>query len=256
MTNPEPVFTDPLFVMQGKSVLIVGSGGFGQHIAKTLSERGVNLAVFDLNPNSLKALSDEAPNIMVGTVDISSADSIAAMIDATIARFGRIDGAVNATGVLRTGPAQSLPIADFRQSLEVNVTGAFELSRQLATTMTPQGGGRIVHIASVSSLVSNEEYAAYSASKAGLSQLVRVLAREWASQGVLLNAIGPSMADTDMTQGTFSSEEKRAQALSVIPMGRFCEAEDLTGVVLLLLSQAGCYITGQTIFVDGGRTLV
>jgi NAD(P)-dependent dehydrogenase (short-subunit alcohol dehydrogenase family) len=247
---------DPLFDVSNKVMLVIGSGGFGQHMARTLCERGATVAVFDQDPEGPSALQGQHPDILTGQVDICEAPSISAMIEATVAAFGRIDGAVNAAGILRTASAIDLPLDAFRQSLEINLTGAFQLSRLLAEAMIAQGGGRILHLASVSSLVSNEEYAAYAASKAGLSQLIRVLAREWAPHNVLINAIGPSMAATEMTRKTFETDAARAKALSVIPMGRFCTPEDITGAALLTLTDAGSYITGQTLFVDGGRTLV
>jgi NAD(P)-dependent dehydrogenase (short-subunit alcohol dehydrogenase family) len=117
-------------------------------------------------------------------------------------------------------------------------------------------GGRIVHFASVSSVVANINYAAYATSKAALSQLVRVLAREWAATGITVNAIGPAMTETGMTGGYLSDGSFRNQALASIPLGRFGTPEDLIGPLVLLLSPAGAFITGQTIYVDGGRTLV
>jgi NAD(P)-dependent dehydrogenase (short-subunit alcohol dehydrogenase family) len=116
-------------------------------------------------------------------------------------------------------------------------------------------GGRIVHFASVSSLVANVDYAAYATSKAALVQLVRVLAREWAPRAVTVNAIGPAMTETGMTKTLLSDPQFRAQALASIPLGRFGQPEDLIGMVVLLLAAAGAFITGQTIYVDGGRTL-
>jgi NAD(P)-dependent dehydrogenase (short-subunit alcohol dehydrogenase family) len=117
-------------------------------------------------------------------------------------------------------------------------------------------GGRVVHFASVSSHVANQNYAAYATSKAALSQMVRVLAREWAPDGITVNALGPAMTETGMTGSYLSDAEFRAQALSVIPLGRFGSPEDLIAPLMLLLAPGGSFITGQTLFVDGGRTLV
>ena len=116
--------------------------------------------------------------------------------------------------------------------------------------------GKIIHLASVSSYVANPNYAAYSSSKAGLSQLVKVLAREWADKNITVNAIGPAITPTLLTKEIFKDKNWEAKSLSQIPMGRFGTPEDLLGAVLLLASPAGSYITGQTLFVDGGRTLV
>lgn len=255
MANKQALRFDPLFDMTHKVALIIGSGGLGRHIAMELSGRGARVAIFDLKDEHLRSLEAELPGVFTGSINICNTQALRTMIETVMAEFGRIDCAINATGILHTAPALELPLEAFQQSLEVNLTGAFQFSRELAKVMIKQGGGRILHLASVSSFVSNRNYAAYTASKAGLSQLIRVLAREWAPHNVLVNAIGPSMAATDMTRGTFDNEEKRRKALSVIPMGRFCEPQDLTGTVILMLSEAGRYITGQTIFVDGGRTL-
>ena len=117
-------------------------------------------------------------------------------------------------------------------------------------------GGRIVHIASVSSFVANAEYAAYASSKAALAQLVRVLAREWAPKNITVNAIGPALIDTPMTEVYLAETGFREQAVTVIPMGRLAEPRDLMATIILLLAEGGAFITGQTICVDGGRTLV
>jgi len=155
------------------------------------------------------------------------------------------------------GPMRNiLPEEALRRTLEVNVLGAFLFSRVIARRMMEAGAeGSILHLASVSSMVANEGYAAYSPSKAALSQMVRVLAREWAPEGVRVNAIGPSLAQTDMTRAALADPAHQAETLKLIPMGRFCEGGDLIGPAVMLLSDAGRYITGQTLYVDGGRTL-
>ena len=172
-----------------------------------------------------------------------------------VRHMGGLYGVVNAAGLLQIAPALELEAGRFRATLETNVTGAFLLSRAAARAMG-QGGGRIVHFASVSSLVANTQYAAYSSSKAALAQLVRVLAREWAPRGITVNAIGPAMTETGMTARFLADPEFRSQALASIPMGRFGTPQDLVGALVLLLAPAGAFITGQTVYVDGGRTLV
>ncbi|MBT3305859.1 MAG: SDR family oxidoreductase, partial [Alphaproteobacteria bacterium] len=142
----------------------------------------------------------------------------------------------------------------FRECIDVNLTGAFVLSQAVAEAMGENG--RIIHLASVSSLVANTQYAAYASSKAALSQLVRVLAREWAPKNITVNAIGPAMIETPMTEEYLAKPEFREQAVAVIPMGRLAEPRDLMGTIILLLADGGTFITGQTIYVDGGRTLV
>jgi NAD(P)-dependent dehydrogenase (short-subunit alcohol dehydrogenase family) len=188
-------------------------------------------------------------------VDITREAEADALMALAAQRFGRVDGVINTAGLLRIAPALELNTDDFKQTLDVNVTGALLLSRAAARAMQDKGG-RIVHFASVSSVVANINYAAYATSKAALSQLVRVLAREWAATGITVNAIGPAMTETGMTGGYLSDGSFRNQALASIPLGRFGTPEDLIGPLVLLLSPAGAFITGQTIYVDGGRTLV
>jgi NAD(P)-dependent dehydrogenase (short-subunit alcohol dehydrogenase family) len=117
-------------------------------------------------------------------------------------------------------------------------------------------GGRIIHIASVSSNVANIDYAAYASSKAALSQLVRVMAREWATKNILVNAIGPALTETKLTREYLSDQHFRQNAIDTIPMQRLGLPSDLFGPIIMLMSKAGAFITGQTIYVDGGRTTV
>ena len=163
---------------------------------------------------------------------------------------------MNAAGLLPIAAAETMEADLFRRCIDVNLTGAFLFSQALAPALRAAGGGRIVHIASVSSMVSNPAYAAYAGSKGGLAQIVRVLGREWGPHGITVNAIGPALTDTALTHEYLSDPAFRKKAISDIPMGRLGEPEDLIGAALLLLGPGGGFITGQTIYVDGGRTLV
>lgn len=256
MINNDSKNPDSLFDISGKVILVVGAGGgLGRDVVRSLFARGAKIAAFDLDEISFAEQFDETSDILTGIVDICDEKSVSDMVQMTIDRYCRIDGAINAAGILQIAEAFDLKEEAMRRSLEVNVLGAFLFSRAVANVMRPTGG-RIVHIASVSSQVANPGYAAYASSKAALSQMIRVLAREWADQGILINAIGPALIKTDMTQGALADPDFNKQALSVIPLGRFCETADLSGLIILLLAPAGRFITGQTIFVDGGRTLV
>ena len=153
------------------------------------------------------------------------------------------------------GPALELDPKIFRECIDVNLSGALIFSQVAAKLMT-KGGGRIVHFASVSSQVANSEYASYSSSKTALAQLVKILAKEWAQKNILVNAIGPAMIEGEKSREILKDPDFFEQVISAIPMSRFCQPTDLFGTILLLLSKAGSFITGQTIYVDGGRTLV
>ena len=192
---------------------------------------------------------------MARVADITDEAQLRAVTAKGMEEFGRIDGAVNAAGLFPIEPSLDADAATFRECIDVNLTGAFLFSRSVARTMQ-DSGGRIVHIASVSSFVANAEYAAYASSKAALAQLVRVLAREWAPKNITVNAIGPALIKTPLTEGYLAEPGFREQAVAVIPMGRLAEPRDLMATIILLLADGGAFITGQTIYVDGGRTLV
>ncbi len=256
MTRKLEAITDPLFNVSGKTCLIAGAGGgLGSVMAKALYERGARLALFDIDETALERVGAAMPDALTQVGDINDEADLSKMVQLTQNRFGAIDGAINAAGLLPMAAAATFDESVFRQCIDVNLTAAFLFSRTLAECMY-NAGGRIVHIASVSSFVANPEYAAYAASKAGLAQMIRVLAREWAPKNILINAIGPALTETPLTRDYLSDPGFRRNAISAIPMGRLGAADDLIGALLLLLSTAGSFITGQTIYVDGGRTLV
>lgn len=254
--NNSDFTADPLFDVSGKVYLIAGAGGgLGSVLAKALDERGARLVLFDIDEAALERISSVIPNAVTAVADMNDRDSITEMAQLTASHFGRIDAAINAAGVLPIGSADTFDEAVFRECIDINLTAAFLFSKVVAEYMQ-HAGGRIIHLASVSSFVANANYAAYASSKAGLAQLVRVLAREWAPGNILVNAIGPALTETPLTEGYLADAEFRRNAISAIPMGRLGEAKDLIGTFLLLLSPGGSFITGQTIYVDGGRTLV
>jgi NAD(P)-dependent dehydrogenase (short-subunit alcohol dehydrogenase family) len=249
--------SDPLFNITGRSIVIAGAAsGLGRAMAHALAARGVHVTIADSSPVPLAVLAQElGPGVAMQVADITREGDADAVMGLAAKRFGGVDGVVNTAGLLRIAPALALDTADFKETLDVNVTGALLLSRSAARAMRGSGG-RIVHFASVSSMVANINYAAYATSKAALSQLIRVLAREWAALGITVNAIAPAMTETGMTGKYLSDPSFRDQALASIPLGRLGTPEDLFGVLILLLSAAGAFITGQTIYVDGGRTLI
>jgi len=250
---------DPLFDIAGRRVLIAGAaGGLGAALANALAQRGALLMLADLDLEAAGALAqklDAKERIQVCGLDVTHEAACVGAVDATVRRLGGLDVLINASGVYRTAPAADLARRDWDLTIGINLTGAFQLAQAAGRHMIAQQGGRILTIASVSSTVANPEYAAYAASKAGVAHLTRVLAREWAAHGVTVNAIGPAVTPTALSQPILENASSRAAALAKIPMGRFGTPDDLVGVVLLLASDAGAFITGQTIYVDGGRTI-
>ena len=246
---------DPLFKVRDSVVVIAGAGdGLGGETARTLHGRGALLILFDIDEPRLRAVEADCQGALAEVADITDEAQVRTIIAKGMGKFGQIDGAVNAAGLLPMELSLNASVATFRECIDVNLTGGLILSQVVAQAIC--GNDRIIHLTSVSSLVTNTQYAAYASSKAALSQLVRVLAREWAPKNITVNAIGPAMIVTPMTEEYLTKPGIREQAIAVIPMGRLAELRDLMGTILLLLADGGAFIAGQTIYVDGGRTLV
>jgi len=247
---------DPLFNVAGKSIVVAGAGGgIGSAISQQLFERGARLTLCDIDRNKLASVEAQIGTDHVSDVgDIRSESDCFAVMRQACDRFNRIDAVINCAGVLPIEPADSMDAAILYHAMDHNVIGAFNLSKSAKHVM--DAGGTIIHIASVSSFVANSGYSAYSTSKAALSQMVKVLAREWAAEGVRVNAIGPALIETPLTKDYLADSDFYANAMKSIPLGRLATVDDLIGTILLLSSKAGSFITGQTIYVDGGRTLV
>jgi NAD(P)-dependent dehydrogenase (short-subunit alcohol dehydrogenase family) len=252
--------TDPLFSVEGLAIIVAGgAGGLGRPLAENLARRGARVLVADIDENAagetaaaLRAQGGVADAI---ALDVVSAASCTAAVARATATWGRLDGLVNASGIYKVAPALKLDDGDWERTIDINVTGAFRMARAAGKVMVGQGRGRIVTLASVSSAVANPRYAAYAASKAAVAHLTRVLAVEWAPLGVTVNAIGPAVIPTPLSQPILADERQREAALARIPIGRFGTPEDLVGATLFLLSPAGAFVTGQVLFVDGGRTV-
>ncbi len=256
---PETV-TDPLFDLAGRSILVAGgAGGLGAPLAGAFAQRGARLLIADIDgkraEETAQGLRHDGHRAAAMQLDVVSAESCAAAVDAAVRQWGRLDGMLNASGIYRVADALDFDDQAWQQSVDINVTGAFRLARAAGRVMTAQRAGSIVTLASVSSAVSNPRYAAYASTKAAVAHLTRVLAVEWAKYGVRVNAIGPAVIPTPLSDPIVGDEQQRALALSRIPMGRFGTPEDLFGAAIFLMSPAAGFVTGQTLYVDGGRTV-
>lgn len=252
---------DQLFDVSGRRLLIAGAaGGLGAPLAHALALRGARLMLADLNTDGAESLRCElaASNgpAHVCRLDVTDEASCASAVEGTVQRLDGLDVVINATGIYRAAPALDLALRDWHDTIAANLTGAFLLARAAGRHMVAERQGRIITIASVSSRVVNPDYAAYAASKAGVAHLTRVLALEWARFGVTVNAIGPAVIPTPLSQAVVDDDTRRNTAIAKIPMGRLGTPDDLLGAVILLASNAGAFITGQTLYVDGGRTLL
>jgi 3-oxoacyl-[acyl-carrier protein] reductase len=197
-------------------------------------------------------------------VDVTQAGQVEGLVDGTLERFGRVDCLVNAAGVNRPGPFYDASEADWDATIDVNMKGAFLLSKAVARPMMAQRFGRIVHIGSTASHTAHAGGAPYAASKHGLVGLVKGMACDLAPFGITVNAVCPGNTDTEMLRAVLGSrartqgrtpEQVRGDMIEKTPLGRLAEPRDIAAAVLFLTSDEAEYITGQALTVDGGRSL-
>ena len=245
-----------LFDLTDRVAIVTGGGGaLGQEIGRGLAAFGARVIFADLDRERAAEAATGATGARAETVDVTDPESAGALVSRTVAADQRIDILVNAAGVFRVAPMLELKLSDWESVLKVNLTGIFVMTQAVGGVMLRQGKGRVINLGSVSSRVGNAEYAAYAASKGGVSQLTRALGAEWCRHGVLVNAIGPAFTETPLTRGYLERPDARQRVLDKIPMGRMGEPRDIVGAAVFLASDASEFVVGQTLYVDGGRTL-
>ena len=201
-------------------------------------------------------LRKQGAEALAVTCNVSVEADVDRLVHATTDAFGRVDLLVNNAGIWFGGPAEDEDVGEFHQVLEVNLTGTFLSSQRAGRVMLRQGAGVMISIASIlgsgSAFWNTGGSVAYAATKAGVINLTRELAVQWGRSGIRVNAIAPGYFPTEMNTELFSSEERQARVRPRTAMGRLGRAEELDGALLFLASDASSYVTGQTIFVDGG----
>ncbi|HUF33867.1 MAG TPA: glucose 1-dehydrogenase [Acidimicrobiales bacterium] len=250
---------DPLapFRLDGRTAVLTGaSSGIGARFAKVLHAAGAQVVVAARRVERLEELADGLDGVVPVACDVADPDSVEALVTTAIERFGRIDLLVNNAGITEPMPVEDEPLEVFRRVVDVNLTGLFHLSRQAGRHMLDQGSGVIVNVASVLGLVGAGQIpqASYAASKAGVVNLTREMALQWARRGVRVNAIAPGWFPSEMTADMFGDEGGQRWIRRNTPVGRGGELHELDGALLFLASDASTYVTGHTLVVDGGWT--
>ena len=202
-----------------------------------------------------RALRELTSRTCVGVaVDVTRAEQVDAMAATIRQALGPIDILVNNAGVNIRGPITELTVAQWEEVIRTNLTGPFLCSRAVAEEMLDRGWGRVINLGSILSTISIPDRTPYASSKGGLLQMTRTLALEWADRGITVNAICPGPFATEMNRVLLDDPEKYRAFVAKIPMGRWGELEEIGPVAVFLASEAGSYITGAAIYIDGGWT--
>lgn len=233
-----------------------GTSGIGRAMALGLAESGADVvatgrreALVNEVGNEIEALGRKT---LRRSVDAASRESIDALRDAILQEFGRVDILLNAAGQIFRKPTHTISESEWKNLMDVNVTGMLRTCQSFYEPLVESGRGRVINIASLNSFVSLLEVAAYATSKAAVLGLTRSLAVEWAPKGVNVNAIAPGVFRTELNSGLLDGTDRGRELLARTPMKRFGKISELVGAAILLASDAASYITGQTIIVDGG----
>jgi 3-oxoacyl-[acyl-carrier protein] reductase len=239
----------------GKVAVITGSArGIGLAIARRFAEAGASVVLCDVSEDQVRESAAQLPGKALGVrADVTKTDDIVALFDATLKAFGRLDVVVNNAGITRDTLMLRMDEKDWDLVLDINLKGAFLVTKAASRIMMKQRFGRIVNISSVVGLTGNAGQANYSASKAGLIGLTKSSAKELAGRGITVNAVAPGFIETEMTKSM--PEAARAEFLKRVLISRAGTPNDVAAAVLFLASDEAAYITGQVLTVDGGLTV-
>jgi gluconate 5-dehydrogenase len=253
-----------LFDLTGKTALVTGgSRGLGLQIAEALGEFGARLVLVSRKAADLQQavahLTATGCTVSAHAADLGSADAAEAVTDAALRAYGSIDILVNNAGATWGAPAEEHPLDAWNKVMNLNVTGVFLLTQAVGRRcIIPQKAGRIINIASIEGLQGHPPSMggalAYCTSKGGIVNFTRALAAEWGRYGITVNAIAPGYFPSRMTRAVLEKHE--ADVLRSTPRGKLGGPDDLKGAALLFASDAGAHITGQTLVVDGGASVI
>ncbi|QKQ75522.1 glucose 1-dehydrogenase [Nostoc sp. TCL240-02] len=256
--------------LNGKNALITGAtSGIGQAIAIRLAQEGCNIATnyrkspeaaVDTEEMALQKACGNIKNCGVKSLllqgDVSQESDIIEMVNTVVKEFGSLDILINNAGIQIESPSHEVTTADFDRVIAVNLRGAYLCAREtIKHLLSLNRSGVIINISSVHEIIPRPMYISYSISKGGMENLTKTLALEYANRGIRVNAIAPGATVTPINQAWIDNPEKKAIVESHIPMGHAGSSEEMAAAVAFLASDEAAYITGQTLFIDGGLTL-
>lgn len=256
--------------LKGKNALITGaSSGIGQAIAIRLAQEGCNIAInYRKDVDGAETTEDIAMQKACSDIeqcgvqsvliqgDVSKEEDVLSMVKTVVEKFGSLDLLINNAGIQFEKPSHEISESDLDQVLSVNLKGAFLCAREAIKQFLGQGnGGTIINISSVHEIIPRPFYASYSISKGGLENMTKTLALEYADRGIRVNSIAPGATITPINKAWTEDPEKKAVVESHIPMKRAGTSDEMAAAVAFLACEEATYITGQTLFIDGGLTL-
>ena len=250
--------------VDGKVAIVTGTGsGLGQASALALAQSGAKLVLTELpgrteaaEATAQMARDDYGVEAIVLPLDVMQRAQIDGLVSGALDKFGQIDVLVNNAGVNIPKLALDVTEEDWDRVLDINLKGLFFTTQAVGRAMIERKSGKIINIASQMGVVGYWKRAAYCSSKAGVVNLTRVLAFEWAQYGIRVNAIGPTFVETPLTRPMFEDAAFRDDVLGRIPLGQLAKPEDIAGGVVYLASAASDMVTGHTLLIDGGWTAV
>lgn len=244
-----------MFDLSGKVAIVTGANtGIGQGIAVALANAGADVALVARSDASETAalIGKAGRRVAIIKADLSTIEPCQRIIDETLSTLGRLDVLVNNAGIIRRNDALDFTEDDWDAVMDTNLKTLFFLSQAAAGHMASAGGGSIINIASMLTFQGGIRVASYTASKSGVGGLTKLLANEWASKNITVNAIAPGYIATNNTAALQADETRNRQILERIPAGRWGQPSDLGGAAVFLASDAARYVQGHILAVDGG----
>jgi gluconate 5-dehydrogenase len=244
----------------GRPTLVVGAGGLGAASALSLAAQGARVALVDLDEEKLHSVvrtaKDNGCEVRSVVADLRTPAACRAAVDEAVGLVGTPQIFLHAVGRNSRRPVIELDDADWDETLTLNLSSAYWLGQSVGRQMVQAGYGRMIFVSSVSGLLAHPHHAPYAATKGGLNQMLRVMAREWAPHGVTVNGVAPGYIETELTKDYLDQGNNRQSLASLVPAERLGRPEEVADAVTFLASDRAGFITGQILYVDGGRVLV
>jgi gluconate 5-dehydrogenase len=250
-----PTTTDWLG-LTGRRVVVIGAGGIGMDVAGGFVEAGACVVIVDRDRSRLDSVTAQHPTVTTIQIDLLDPGAGAKVIADAIESLGGLDVLIHCVGMNDRRPVLDFSEDEWERIMRTNLSTAFGVAQAAGRHMVEQGHGRIIVVSSVSGLLAHKNHAPYAASKGGLNQMMRVMAAEWASSGVTVNAVAPGYIETPLTADYLKKPGVREDLVRLVPAGRLGVPAEIVGPVLFLASAHSQFITGHVLYIDGGRTLV